>query len=514
MSHQVIDCQVSSERLTRPVAALSSVPGRPRCHDARRPLQEGSPELSATRVLTEYVGSLSYEMLSQEAVEAAKLAVLDSIGCALGGIWIEPAGPVTDSLRYWGTGTDATFLPTGQVLPLLGAVFANATFANLLDADDYLSDGHLGSTVVPAAVALAEQRRASGRDLLVSVVAGYELASRVGDALRPSPTQFRLVRGLSTFQTLGAAAVGISLLRLAGDRAAEALGVGAAHAPIPAVHKQGYEERPLSWVKNNFGWAAVGGLMGPLLVENGFRGSRTFLDGERGFWRMAGSDRCDFELMTCRLGESFRIIDNGFKAYACCRYHHTVLDAVRSLRSRHRIDPDSVTRVEVRSIERLAAHMFSEPPSIVDAQFSLPFQVAAALMGYLERFDALPRLAVGDPTLLRLARLVEYTVEPDAENAFQSRRECPATVIVHHAGGTHYATVEHAWGDKHNPITREQLLEKFRQLSTPVVGVAATEYLLSCICGLDTVRDVSAALTEYRSLIERASDALSPSVVD
>ena len=169
------------------------------------------------------------------------------------------------------------------------------------------------------------------------------------------------------------AAVG-RLLRLDQATMLSAFGIAGANAPVPSVYKEGIGERPVAWVKNNFGWSAQGGALGAMLASHGYRGQTSFLDGDKGFWRMAGSDQCDPDAMVAGLGSEYRIVDNSFKPYACCRYHHTALDALRELQDGQPLEAREIENTHVRGIWRVSEHIKPEPQDLIDAQYSLPLK--------------------------------------------------------------------------------------------------------------------------------------------
>ncbi|MEX2356306.1 MAG: MmgE/PrpD family protein [Thermaerobacterales bacterium] len=449
---------------------------------------------TVTEQLASYAAEIRFEDLPDEVVHAAKRAILDSLGCSIGGARVKQGRFLVDFFSSMGGRPEGLVLATGQKLPLTHAAHINAALANVLDFDDTLGEGHLGATIVPPALAAAGMKKVTGAELLAAVTAGYEVSARIGTAIRPSPERFRLVRGLGTFQVFGAVSAVGHLLNLDSETMRSAFGIAGANAPVPSVYKEGFDDRPVAWVKNNFGWSAQGGVLGALMAQRGYRGQRSFLDGERGFWRIAGSDRCDFDLMTAGLGSEYRVLDNQFKPYSCCRYHHSVLDGVRTLMDR--TGGDEVTGVEVRTIWRVGEHMDPRPQDLTDGQYSLPYQIAGHLSGRAERFDWMLRSQLDDPELLKLADRVAYVADDAMEDQFQSVRQLSAAVVMRTAAGEWSETVPHPWGSPANPISDADLERKFRHLTGPALGESAAQLLVDLIWNLDSVGDVGAALAQ------------------
>lgn len=441
--------------------------------------------------LAAYAAGITFEALPEEVVHAAKRAILDSTGCAIAGIRTEPGRLLAGFFEELGGRPDSLVLSTGSRLPLPHAAHVNAALANLVDIDDTLGEGHLGATVVPPVLAATPQAPGSGRDLIAAVVAGYEVSARIGTAIRGTAERFRKVRGLGTFQVFGTAAALGRLLGLSADAMRSAFGIAGANAPVPSVYKEGIDERPMAWTKNNFGWSAQGGATAVLLAARGFRGHHAFLDGDRGFWRMAGSDRCDFEGMTSGLGEEFRILANTFKPYGCCRYHHPVLDAVRAIVRAHAPAPEAIRRIHVASIWRLSEHIDRAPATLFDAQYSLPVQIAAHVLGRAGRFDWTLRGAFDDPALLALARAVTYAEDPEHERAFEEEHRLGATVTITTADGSYTETVRDPWGSPQAPIGDADLERKFFDLTEPVIGEAAASRIVELCRTMDRVASLS-----------------------
>lgn len=455
-----------------------------------------SADLGVTGALAEYVAGLTYEQVPAQVIHAAKRAILDSIGCSIGGGRTDPGRVILQFFEEMGGRPDTHVLASGRRLPILNGVYVNAALANLLDVDDSLGEGHLGATVVPPAVSACGLRPATGRDLLTAVVGGYEVSARVGTAIRPSPRRFREVRGLGTFQVFGAAAAVGRLLGLDASTLTSAFGIAGANAPVPSVYKEGIGERPVAWVKNNFGWAAEGGVLGVLLASRGFRGQRSFLDGEKGFWQMAGSDQCDFEEMISGLGREYRILSNSFKPYSCCRYHHTAIDAIRALAQDPVVASDGIQSIHVRAIWRVSEHMNTAPADLIDAQYSLPYQLAAHLLGKADRFDWMLTTSLSDPEILSMGARVTYEFDEEHERRFLAERTAGSTVVISRSDASRTVTATYAWGSPNLPISDGDLERKFLHLAGPTVGDRRARALADVVWNLESVRDVDGALRQ------------------
>lgn len=446
---------------------------------------------SLTGRLADWVSGLDFSALPETVVEAAKVLVLDCLACAIGGIRTEPGRLVERVFRAAGGRPESTVWPTGRRISTLHAAYVNAYLANALDFDDTFAHmGHPGATVIPAAIAEAERGRRPGRELLTALVAGYEVSLRLGLAIQPSPRRAREVWGFGTWHVFGAAVAAGKLRGLSAGAFEHAFGVAGVNAPVPASHKLGLaaDDRPVSWAKNNFGWACMGGVLAAELAARGFRANRRILDGERGFWRMAGSDRFRASLLTDGLGRDFWLTRTAIKPYAACRWTHPVLDAAAAIRARHPgLDAGRIAAARVRTFTPLTADFHVEQPrDVVDAQFSLPYLVALELSGRSPR-RGLSARHLHDRRVAAIAKRVVVVPDRAADRAFRRDGSMRATVEVVDPAGRTYRAEAALPGSAAAGRSPDAALvrEKFQALVVPVVGARRAARLAAWVAGLD-----------------------------
>lgn len=448
---------------------------------------------SPTEELSRYIVEATYAELPSEVVEAAKACVLDSLGCTIGGTRLRPAQLVMDLVTGWGGAAQATVLGVGSRIPAPHAAYVNAYLNNVLDFDDtgsgppFVTYSHPASSVIPAALAVGEWVGASGSALLHAVVLGYEVSLRIGQAIMATPARYKQVWGLSTWQIFGAITAAAKLLRLNLEQTRHALGLGALNAPVPYMHAVWPSSGPpYGWSKNNYGWASMGAVLGCVLAQQGFVGNPRILDGEQGFWVMAGSDRCDTAAMTAGLGREYLLPHVGFKPYASCRSTHTPLDAIRSLQRDGDLDPARITSVDVYVFSGAASLGGSGPESIIDAQFHVPYLVALELLGRSAR-RGLIDADLEDTGVRALAAKVRLHLDPEADREFFRSTRTPTRVVVRLQDGTEReGTANVPTGTRGGPaFTRDDLEAKFETLAAPVIGSERARALLEAVRKLD-----------------------------
>jgi 2-methylcitrate dehydratase PrpD len=456
--------------------------------------------MSATQQLATYAAELRYEDLPAEIVDKAKVLIRDSLGCLLAGGTLESAAQVRGMIMPMAATGPCSVAGARRRIAASLAAYINAQLTNFFDFDDTLEGralGHPGATVIPAALALAEQSGASGRDLVTAVVAGYEVYSRVAMAGKPSFERQKQVRGLAPWQVFGTVGAAIHLMELDGETAARAMCLAALHTVVPSVGKI-YEERPMWGVKNNYGWVTMGGMMGCLYAASGYPANHAILDGPTGFWAMAGSDRCDFSLLTEGLGTTYGMLDTAIKPYSSCRHTQSPLDALSQIVRRARPLPEAVRSVVVRGGSKILVFGDYRPATYVAAQFSLPYLAAMVIMGVPTGYGWVTGERWKDPAVLALMDRVELEADPEAEQVLAQGYMLARVSMELADGRVEEAQATFPRGNPRNPLSELELRDKFLGLAGPAVGRAAARELNGLLERLETLESAAEIATILR----------------
>ncbi|WP_211229904.1 MmgE/PrpD family protein [Desulfovirgula thermocuniculi] len=433
---------------------------------------------------------LSFRSLPREAVHMAKLALLDWVASAVAGGREAPARMALKVIRGQGGYPQATLLSEGEKTSCLNAALFNGLASHILELDDVHRGAiiHAGAAVLPAALAVAEMTRSSGRQLLEAIVAGYEVAIRTGEAVTPSHYYYWHTTG--TCGTFGAAAAAGKLLGLNEEQMVWALGnAGTQAAGLWEFLADGAMSKHL-----HPGRAAQSGVLAALLAREGFTGATRILEGERGFCR-ATAPSFDLSKLTAGLGERpYKVEENSFKIHASCRHTHPAVDVVLDLARRHDLRPDRVGGVIVRTyrtaLDITANH---QPSSVYAAKFSLPFCVALALV---KRRCALADFTPENlfhPEVRELMGRVSLVADAELDALHPER--WPAVVEISTVDGQVYTgRTDFPRGDPENPLTEEELREKFYGLVAGPWGEKKAEALGMAILNLEEVEDVAELL--------------------
>jgi 2-methylcitrate dehydratase PrpD len=450
----------------------------------------GGPAPSIVERLARFAAALRYDEIPPEVVRRAGLCLLDLVGVTLAGAREPGARPIAELVGAMGGTPEAALWGFGGRAPAALAALGNGAVGHHLELDDghILGHVHPGASLIPAAFALAEAHGRSGRELVTAIVAGYEILIRIGRGLAASAMYDRGYHGPGLFGAFGAAAAAAAILRLDGARAAHALGNCCL---APAATFQAFKEGAA--VKDLYcGWPAMTGTMAAQMAGRGIGGPRELFEGRLGFAR-AVAERYDLAGMVADLGRTWLLPTAYVKRHSACSFAHTMIDALLDLPRAGAIPPEEVVRVVV-STHRFAADLDEPAPrTVTAAKSSLPFCAALALTrGRALLADFTPE-ALADPGLCALAARTGIRLDPalDARHAAREQRRPVRVEIVLRSGERLVAEREVARGWPEEPLTAEEVVEKFHTLVEPCAGAARTQRLLETILCLPDLPDVS-----------------------
>jgi 2-methylcitrate dehydratase PrpD len=410
----------------------------------------------ATARAAAFAHGLRWDGLPDPVRRQAGLALLDVLGAAIAGSRTPVAGIACEAVRQVWNGDQASILLAGLTATAPGAAFANGCLANALDIDDGYRPvkGHPGAAVFPAALAAAEVRGSSGAAFLAALVAGYEIAMRAGPALHDA---YQYYHGSGSWAALGAAAASGALLGLTEDQLTHALGIAEYHGPLAPIMR--CVEQP-GMVKDGVGWGAATGVSAAQLAGAGFTGLPSIFD-----VRPAAAEG---------FGHTYKILDLYFKPHACCRWAQPAIDGIQKIRARHPIDPAAVRRVRLITFDAATRLGPVLPANTEEAQYSLAWPVAAAVVDGWVGPEQVSGARLADPQICDLAQRVEAVVSPDLERRFPAEALCEVELQMDD-GTALRSGVCGARGDPSDPLSADELRDKFRRLAEPVIGAARTE---------------------------------------
>lgn len=415
---------------------------------------------------------------------AVKKLLLDYLGVAIAGSQTESGRIARRFAREHGAKPQVQLVGDGARVDVIAAAFANSISSHSLELDDIdvLALFHFSPTVYAAGLAAAEYAGASGKQLLAALAAGCEMTERVSRATNPSLRN----RGFHTTPTcgvFGATVAAAKALRLSRDQFTSAFGLAGAQA-------SGLMEMygPSAQKRFNPGPAARNGVTAARIAQLGFSGADTIFEGERGFLK-AFSDEAHPEALSEGLKGPYELLIE-FKPYSCARPIHNAIDCALALRNKEGLRAADIAAIHFdRHPDWAHYHQNTKPRTYHEAQVSLPFSTAIALIEGKALLDQYSDRNIRNPGVKRLAELVTIAADASLPRGVSCRMR-----VTLRDGKTLTAQVDYPKGSIQNPMSDDEMRAKFDSLAVPVIGAKRAATLAGQVVELEKVRDVAALM--------------------
>ena len=442
-----------------------------------------------TERLAEFVSTLDYGSLPRDVVEKAKLLALDTVACMVGGASADSAARLIQTVRRLGEQGRASVVGSGFRTSVPYAALANGAAAHALELDEVYRPAavHAAAVVVPASFALAEDLHSTGKDVLSAIVAGYEVAARVGLALGKS--HYQLWHTTATAGTLGAAAAAASLLGMDVRRTLDALGnAGTMAAGLWQFNKDEAMSKVL-----HVGHAAFSGLLAALLSREGFTGAHRILEGSKGLLAAMSQDPAPM-LLAPRSARSPELRNASVKLYPTCGHTHSTIDAALDLVARDGFDVDRVRSVRVETYETAVDVAGAENPTTPStAKFSLKYCVAVSLLYGRCTPDEFEESRLQGPAIQDL--MTKTTVIANREWEALYPKMWRSRVTLDMGGTSGSATVDFPLGGPQRPASPEQIERKGMDLCSRMLNPTRYGRLVGMLKNLEALSNL-AGVTE------------------
>jgi 2-methylcitrate dehydratase PrpD len=433
-----------------------------------------------TEFLAYWAANLRYDDIPGPARVLARQCVLDYLGVALAGAGEPLVRMLRDEMSEAGGAEQVSVIGQQARLPVLSAPLVNGAAAHALDYDDVnvAIPGHPSAAVLPGLLALAELKKASGREFCTGFVAGYEVACRIGAGLQPGHYDLGF-HATGTVGSFGAAAACARLLGLPPAAIANALGVAGTQA-AGLKSQFGTMCKPF-----HAGKAAQNGLLAARLAARGFTSRADIVECEQGFAATHGPDFSPVQALAAPPG-GFHILANLFKYHAACYFTHAPIECARKLRDRHALVPETIRRVVLRidaGTDRVCN--IRTPVDGLQSKFSLRQTVAMALAGLdTARLDAYSEHTARDPVLAGLRDRLDVNFELGWPQTL-------AEMEIELADGRRVDARHDAGIPADNLVDQgRRLAGKFDALVEPLLGAPRTRELRETVFALDDLADV------------------------
>ena len=459
---------------------------------------QAAPKQTITATMSQWASGLQFEDLSQDAIYQAKRFLLDSIGCALGGYQQHDVAIALEVLNEIAGPGGATVIGTGRRMDAVTASLLNALMIRCMDYNDiyWKQDPSHPSDIFPAAMACCECAGSDGAELIVGLVLGHEFEMRLCEAAFPGIRE----RGWhhATLTAFVSPIVAARLLHLDWKKMQHAIGISAsARATLGAV-----TAGKLTMMKNTVDpMATQSGVLSALLAEKGYTGPEHVIDGKEGLVHGLGPD-WNLDTLTDGLGKSWRITQCGMKAFPTEALTHTPISAALALVKDHNLQPDDIAKVHIRTTAR-GADILSDPSKYdphtkETADHSLPYVIAAAIAERQVTPLQFTMEKIVHPAIRAQLNKIVVVADPEIEKVFPALQR--VVVTIHTTDGRELSKqLDYPKGDPRNPLTDQEVEEKFEALAGPVMTQGARRKAIDAIWTLEEQSSVTELMQLFRA---------------
>lgn len=447
-----------------------------------------------SEAMSAWVASTRFDDIPADVVASTRLRILDVIGLSIAGGEIPFGAGVRASASAW-PGTAARLWGTTGTASAAGAAFVNGACSQALEYDDTHNESivHMSSPAVAAALALADETKASGKDIVTAIAIGNELSCRVGSV---TPQQFHK-RGFhpsGLFAPFGVCWLAGHLLGLDAGQMSRAAGItGSFAAGLIQCWVDGTQSKFL-----HPGWAAQSGIIAATLGKNGVTGPGEVFEGRFGLFAshlQNAEPEPNFGRLTVDLGTCWDSRASSFKPFPVAHVIHPYIDALLRLRGRHGLRPDMIERIVVPVAPYIVSIVCEpvdekrRPNTDSHGRVSIQYTLAEALaLGRIGK-DAYAESSLRDPVILALADRVEFVVDPAMPGSEQFKG---VVEIVLRDGRRLTEIEEHNHGSPQNPMSDAAIEAKFRENVGDTLSETQATRVVEMVMGVETLPDASA----------------------
>ncbi len=434
--------------------------------------------------------------LRPSVVHHTKRAVIDWFAAFLPGSIIAPATLLEEALAE-DLDRGRALLASGGRATLRTAAMINGTASHTVEFDDVYRDAgfHPGSPIISAALAAAQVHGATGEDFMRAVIVGYEISTRIGEAVMPS--HYRYWHTTGTVGAFGAAAAVAMLAGCDRSQFAHALAtVGTFASGLQQAFRSEANSKPF-----HSGHAAEVGALAAITARHGVTGALDLLEGPAGFGA-AMSEDADWSRATNDLGRDYRIERITFKNHGCCGHNFAPIDGALHLQARYGFKAEEVNAVHVATYKAGTDIVDNaDPVGEYQAKFSLQYVLAHALVHGSVRLSAFTPERMRDPLVRALLPKIRVSSDPEMSRHYPTQRA--ALIDIDTVGGSYRHKQETRKGDPDMPLSDTELEHKYIELAAPVIGDDQARTLLAMLWSLERAPNVEFDFSTKNATIAR-----------
>ena len=445
--------------------------------------------MTRTHTLVGLLAGLTLDKLPASTVANARWCFLDSLGCGLFGADKEWTRILAAEIESDGSQGPCSVFGSSTRAAAPAAALCNGTGSHGFELDDLLDEAivHPGAIVVPAALAVAEARGASGLDLLLGVIAGYEIMNRAGLALGMEPAH-RGFHKTSLVGPIGAAVAAGVVMKL--DANALNCAIGLACSTASGIKTFAVGEGGGMMKRMHAGRSAESGVRMAQLASRGFSGPPNAIESRFGLLEVFGGKGADVSALDGDLGERWAVDNVYVKAYPCCAWIQSTVQQLVALRGPSPLRPEDMKRIVIGT-NSYARRMNGTvtPADTMGAQYSIPYCAALALTADPADPEMYGQAAIANPARRTLAQRIELLPDDEMEAAYPRHYGSRARVELA-SGEVRESRVLDPHGMPGDPLTESERIEKFTRLASGQVGSAQVERTIETVRTLESVPSV------------------------
>jgi 2-methylcitrate dehydratase len=446
---------------------------------------------SISRIMSEFAVELKYNDLPKDVVYEAKRYLYDSIGCALGGYHTKDVNILRKIYKNMGGKKESTVIGFGDQIPAVNSAFLNSLMIRALDFNDiyWKEDPSHPSDIIPAALSTAEMVGASMEEVITAIVLAYEFEQRLCEFAVPGIRERKWHH--ATLTQFVSPIVAGKIMGLTVDQMVNAIGISGSHNHTIGCPTAG----KLTMMKNTVDPMAVqSGVFAALMAREGYTGTEAVFEGKEGFmdcffgWDVKSQEvkpvdmqgreslgqwKWDLDKLIGNLGQSYKIMECSMKAFPTEALTHTHITALLKAVTKNNVTYDQIEEVRVTTIARACDILFDKhkyrPESRETADHSLPYCLAAALVDHKITTESFSEEKLKDKRIWEVIDKIKGEASLEFEKMFPAKQ--PSKVVVKTTDGRSYEEyLEYPKGDPREPMTMEDLQNKFNALSTELIS--------------------------------------------
>ena len=447
-----------------------------------------------TAKVFEFIHDLRWDDAPQHVQAATRYALLDLLAVAASGTATDLSKIIRQhAISQFGCNDPlqaARILFDGRQSSVPGAALAGGMLIDSVDAHDGYkpTKGHVGCGVLPSVLAFAEaDHELTETELLTRLLMGYEVGGRAGIALHATACDYHTS---GAWIALASAAIGARSLQLDPEKTREAVGIAEYHGPRSQMMR--CIDHP-TMLKDGSGWGSMAGCSAALLARDGFTGAPAITieaDDVQDHW----SD----------IGSNWAITDQYVKAYPVCRWAQPAIAGVLSIKEKHKFETQQIKRIEIGTFHESKRLSVSSPSTTEQAQYSLPFPTAAAIVHNDVGLEQIDGAGLRDKEVLRLSNMIEMVEVDEYNQCFPALRKSHVVIEFNDGQVLNSGTVQAA-GDPEIPFSTDILQQKFMRFAGKPLGESRALALKDCVLNLGASEtDESKNLRILKDLIYRS----------